>query len=138
MERHIGYWLKHVDRLVETTLVRVFEEEQLTRRHWQALNVLRRSPQDDAGLTEALRPFWGADAIALDEVTGELARRGWLTKDDGRYRLTPAGEAAHAAIEKKVLDLRETTQAGLSDADYHHTIRVLQRMAENLERSGLA
>jgi DNA-binding MarR family transcriptional regulator len=138
MERHIGYWLKHVDGLVETTMLRVFEEGQLTRRHWQTLNVLRRSPRDDAGLTEALRPFWGAGAIALDEVTGELARRGWLTKDDGRYLLTPAGEAAHAAIEKKALDLRETTQAGLSDEDYHHTIRVLQRMAENLERSGLA
>jgi hypothetical protein len=133
MERPIGYWLKHVDRLIEATMVRVFEEEQLTRRHWQALNVLRRSSPDEAGLTEALRPFWGAGTITLDEVTGELTRRGWLTEDNGHYTLTPAGETAHATIEKKVRGIRETAQTGVSDEDYRHTIRVLQRMAKNLE-----
>jgi hypothetical protein len=130
MERHIGYWLKHVDRLVEDAIVRVLDEEGLTRRHWQTMNVLRGSPRDEAGLTEALRPFWGAGAITLDQVLGELTGRGWVAQG---YELTPVGVTAHAVIEKKVLGIRETSQAGLSDEDYHRTIRVLRRMAENLE-----
>ena len=134
MERHIGYWLKNLDRLIEATAERIFTEEGLTRRHWQTLNVLRRSPQDEAGLTEALRPFWGADAITLDEVTDDLTRRGWI-EHDGRWSLTPAGETAHAALEQKVLGIRATVQHGLTDDDYHQTVRNLQHMAANLEQA---
>ena len=132
MERHIGYWLKHVDRLIEAEMVRALAEEGLTRRHWQTLNVLRRAPQDAAGLTEALRPFWGQGAIPLAEVTTELAERGWVTVDGPRQALTPAGEAAHAAVEVKVLGIRDRSLDGLSEDDYRHTVRVLERMAENL------
>jgi hypothetical protein len=134
MERPIGYWLKHLDRLLEDEMVRTLAEDRLTRRHWQTLNLLRRGPRDAAGLTEGLRPFWGAGAITPDEVTGELADRGWLSVDGGRYALTPAGEAAHTAVEAKVFGIRDMTLSGLSEDDYHHTVRVLQRMADNLSR----
>ena len=136
MERPIGYWLKHLDRLIEAALERAFAEHKLTRRHWQIMNVLRESPQQQAGLTEATRPFWGPGAITLDEVTSELTRRGWLTQDDtGRYALTPAGQAGHAAVEQKVHGIRSTFLTGLTEQDYRGTVRVLQRMAENLERA---
>jgi len=136
MERPIGYWLKHLDRLIETAAERTFAEQELTRRHWQIMNVLRESPQQETGLTEAVRPFWGPGAITLDEVTGELTRRGWLTQDDtGRYALTPAGQAGHAAVEQKVRGIRSTLVTGLTEQDYRDTVRVLQRMAENLERA---
>lgn len=132
IERHIGYWLKQVDRLIEDAAERTFTEEGITRRHWQVLNVLRRSPRTEATLTEALSPFWGTDAITLAEVTADLTQRGWLTEADGHHTLTPAGEATHATIENKVLGIRETSQRGLADDDYHHTVRVLRQMAENL------
>ena len=134
MGRPIGYWLKHLDRLIEAAAERAFAEQKLTRRHWQILNVLRQSPQGEAGLNEAIRPFWGPGAITLDAVTGELTRRGWLTQDDtGRYALTPAGQAGHAAVEQKVHGIRSTLLTGLTEEDYLGTVRVLQRMAENLE-----
>jgi len=136
MERPIGYWLKHLDRLIEAAAERTFAEQKLTRRHWQIMNVLRQSPQDASGLTEAIRPFWGPGTITLDEVTSELAHRGWLTQDDtGRYALTPAGQAGHAAVGKKVQGIRSTSLTGLSEEDYNGTVQVLQRMAENLERA---
>ena len=136
MERPIGYWLKHLDRLIEAAAERAFAEQKLTRRHWQIMNILRESSQDAAGLTRAIRPFWGAGAITLDEVTGGLTRRGWLTRDDaGRYTLTPAGQAGHAAVEKKVHGIRSTFLTGLTEEDYRGTVRVLQRMAENMERA---
>ena len=134
MERPLGYWLKHLDRLIETAAERTFAEQELTRRHWQIMNVLRESPQQEAGLTEAVRPFWAPGAITLEEVTSELARRGWLTQDDtGRYALTPAGQAGHAAVEQQVRGIRSTLVTGLTEQDYRDTVRVLQRMAENLE-----
>jgi hypothetical protein len=136
MDRPIGYWLKHLDRLIEAAAQRAFAEQKLTRRHWQIMNILRQSPQDPAGLTRAIRPFWGPGTITLDEVTGELTRRGWLTQDDaGRYTLTPAGQAGHASVETKVHGIRSTFRTGLTDQDYHATVRVLQRMAENMERA---
>ena len=136
MDRPIGYWLKHLDRLIETAAERTFAEQKLTRRHWQIMNVLRQSPQTEAGLTEAIRPFWGHGAITLDDVTSELTRRGWLIQDDaGRYTLTPAGQAGHAAVETKVRGIRSTVLTGLTEQDYHATVQVLQQMAENMERA---
>jgi DNA-binding MarR family transcriptional regulator len=136
MNRPIGYWLKHLDGLIEGAAERAFAEEKLTRRHWQVLNVLRESPQDEAGLTEAIRPFWGPGAISLHKVTSELTRRGWLTQDEaGRNSLTPAGQAGHATVEEKVRGIRATLIIGLTEEDYFGTLRVLQRMAENLEHA---
>jgi hypothetical protein len=131
MERPIGYWLKHLDRLIDDAMAHVFTEEKLARRHWQVMNVLRRSPQDEAGLTEALSPFWTVDAVTLAEVTTELTTRGWVT---GHYALTAAGETAHATIATKVNGIRATFMNGLSDDDYHRTVGTLRHMAENLAR----
>ena len=127
MERPIGYWLKHLDHLIEAAAERTFAEEKLTRRHWQIMNILRETPQDAAGLTRAIRPFWGPGAITLDEVTGELTRRGWLTQDDaGRYTLTLAGQAGHAAVKTKVHGIRSTFVTGLTEQDYRATVQVLR------------
>src|SRR5262245_26635273 len=136
MERPIGYWLKHVDCLIEDAAMRAFAEQSLTRRHWQVINVLHQSPKDEAQLTEAISPFWQPGTITLEDVTTELVRRNWLTRDDiGRYALTPAGEAGHAAVEERVQGIRFASVAGLTEQDYNATVHVLQRMAENLERT---
>jgi hypothetical protein len=136
MNRPIGYWLKHLDGLIEAAAERTFAEEKLTRRHWQIMNVLRESSRQEVGLTEAVRPFWGPGAITLHEVTSELTRRGWLTQDGaGRYSLTAAGQGGHAAVEEKVRGIRSTLLTGLTEGDYLRTVRVLQWMAENLERA---
>jgi hypothetical protein len=133
-ERPIGYWLKHLDRLIEQAAERALAEEHLTRRHWQIMNVLRKSPLGPAALADALRPFWGPGAITLDQATSELAGRGWLIRDGaGQYALSPAGEAAHAAVQEKVYGIRAQFLMGLTEDDYLLTVQMLQRMAANLE-----
>ncbi|MET8987317.1 MarR family transcriptional regulator [Nonomuraea wenchangensis] len=137
MERPIGYWLKHLDRLIEAEAERVLTEEHLTRRHWQVLNVLRQAPQTASGLGETLRPFWQPGAITLEDVTGELARRGWLAEDaESRHTLTPEGLTGHAAVQEKVHGIRSAFLAGLTEEEYTGTVRTLQRMAANLEARG--
>lgn len=133
IEQPIGYWLKHLDRLIENAMARTFAEEGITRRHWQILNILRRSPQDEPALEDALRPFWGEGVIALGEVTKDLATRSWLTKTDGRYTLTQTGETAHATVEKKIQAIRTKSLTDLTNNDYHQTVTTLQQMAKNLE-----
>jgi len=136
MEPPIGYWLKHLDRLIDATAVRTFAEEKLTRRHWQILNVLSQSAQDAAGLTAAIRPFWGPGAVTLEQISGELAARGWLARDNsGRYALTRAGQAGHATVAAKVQGIRSAFLTGLTEDDYLRTVQTLRRMAENLERA---
>ena len=132
IERPIGYWLKHLDQLIDTAMDQALAEEGVTRRHWQILNILRSAPHDEAGLTEALRPFWGEGAITPAEVMADLAGRGWVT---GRYALTPAGETAHAAIQARVHRIRERFLTNLTADDYRRTTATLRQMAENLESS---
>jgi hypothetical protein len=136
MEAPIGYWLKHLDRLIDATAERTFAEERLTRRHWQILNVLNQSSQDAAGLTAAIRPLWQPGAVTLDQITGDLTARGWLAQDDsGRYALTPGGQAGHATVATKVQGIRSAFLTGLTEDDYLRTVQTLRRMAENLERA---
>ena len=137
-ERPIGYWLKHLDRLIDRAAERALAEEQLTRRHWQIMNVVRNSPLGPAALADALRPFWAPGAITLDQVTSELAGRGWLTRDAaGQYALSPSGQAAHAAVQEKIYGIRAQFLTGLTEDDYLHTVHMLQRMAANLERAAV-
>ena len=137
-EQPIGYWLKHLDRLIDQAAERALAEEHLTRRHWQIMNVVRNSPLGPAALADALRPFWDRGAITLDQVTGELAGRGWLTRDAaGQYVLTRAGQAAHAAVQEKIYGIRAQFLMGLTEDDYLHTVLMLQRMAANLERAAV-
>ena len=49
MERAIGYWLKHLNRLIEEAFGDALEEQALSRRHWQAMNTLAGAPLDERG-----------------------------------------------------------------------------------------
>jgi len=133
-EAPIGYWLKHLDRLIDATLDGALADRGLGRRHWQALNVLRDGPQDAAGLAEALRPFWTEGAATPDDVVAELARRGWVAgADAGRWALTPDGQAAHGELAGRIGGRRRRMMDGLTAEDYRATVAVLRRMAGNLE-----
>jgi hypothetical protein len=46
--RPIGYWLKHLDSMIEGTFERTLASEGLTRRHWQVLNTLHTQPSTPA------------------------------------------------------------------------------------------
>jgi len=133
-EAPIGYWLKHLDGLIEAHFDRALADHNLARRHWQALNMLSGGPLDEEHLEQGLRPFWTDGGITLKEVARELILRGWLTRGhDGLYRLTPAGEAGHAALRNSVRLNRSLLMDGLTPHDYQATVAVLQRMAGNLE-----
>ena len=133
----IGYWLKELDRLIETTLDRALAEEDVTRRDWQVLNALQPDPTPRAEVIEQLRPFWGVDAVDPDAVLDGLIARGWALRDPSdRYTLSPEGDAARAALLEKVKALRAAIADGITPEQYNTTIDTLGRMAQNLQALG--
>ena len=67
--RPIGYWLKHLDRLIDQAFERALDADGLTRRHWQVLNTLAAGPSTNAALTAALQPFVQDEAKAVEVVS---------------------------------------------------------------------
>ena len=132
----IGYWLKHLDRLIEDTFSRTLTEQGLTRRHWQVLNTLARDPASDAELTKTLEPFLRDDQAGQAAVVTDLIRRDWVSRDhDGRLRLTGHGRAAHQRTHEQVQQARGLMVQGISAGEYTAAIDVLSQMAANLEAS---
>jgi hypothetical protein len=62
-----------------------------------------------------------------------LVERGWLSVDDdtGRLSITTAGEAARLECKGHAPAIRGRIHAGIDDADYVTTLKVLHRMIEN-------
>ncbi|MFD8380245.1 MarR family winged helix-turn-helix transcriptional regulator [Streptomyces sp. NPDC059679] len=138
--KRIGYWLKHLDGLIEADFERILSDSGLVRRHWQVLNTLSTGPKPLGELAEALRPFWGEGAITLDEVLDGLGRRGWVVQEgaEGPYALTSLGAEGHAAVAERIGEARRRIIEGVSDEEYLATVGVLRRMAENIEGAARA
>jgi DNA-binding MarR family transcriptional regulator len=131
----VGYWLKHLDGLLEQAFDHVLARHGVRRRHWQVLTTLRGGPVTRAGIAEALLPFWIAASVTQTDVVDDLVRRGWASFDADAYALTPEGEAAHVAVEAEVAGLRRVLVEGLTAEEYHAVVDALARMAANLERA---
>lgn len=88
-EKPIGYWVKHLDRLIEITFDRSLAEQDLSRRHWQTMNTLWSGPADASGLSDTLRPFWSEGRHHARTGPWRPGTHAWIIPlDDGRYALT--------------------------------------------------
>jgi DNA-binding MarR family transcriptional regulator len=134
--RPIGYWLSHLDRLIEDTFSRTLVEQGFTRRHWQVLNTLARGPASPAELTKALAPFLRDDQAGQATVVADLIHRDWVSRDhDGRLCLTGPGRTAHQRTQEQVQQTRGLMLHGISAGEYTAAIDILSKMAANLENS---
>src|SRR4030095_16926535 len=113
--RPIGYWLKHLDRLIDQAFERTLDGDGLTRRHWQVLNTLAAAPSTEAALTAALQPFVDGDAKAVEVVINGFLDRGWVRRlPDGGIEISDRGRAAHEAGMRRVAETRQRTLCGLT------------------------
>jgi DNA-binding MarR family transcriptional regulator len=136
--RPIGYWLKHLDRLIDEAFERALDADGLTRRHWQVLNTLAAGPSTAAALTAALQPFVQEDAKAVEVIIKDFFDRGWVRNvPDGGVEISEPGRAVHEAAMKRVAETRQDLRRGITDDEYVSVVRILQRMASNLESSGV-
>jgi DNA-binding MarR family transcriptional regulator len=132
--RPSGYWLKHLDRLIDDAFDSTMTDAGLTRRHWQVLNTIARGSSTAGELQTALEPFLRSDPTALTPIVDELAARGWVqTGPDGRLQLSSGGVEAHRRVQSDVDRTRRLILTDVTPAEYAQVIDVLQRMAAGLE-----
>jgi hypothetical protein len=127
--RPIGFWLKLVDRLIDTRLEASLGG--LSRRHWQVLNVVRQGRASQAEIDARVRPFIGSEGTTVQEVA-DLQQRGWLTSGGATVDLTELGAIESARLLQLVSADRTTLMIGIAPEEYASTVSVLERMARNL------
>jgi DNA-binding MarR family transcriptional regulator len=128
----IGFWLKHLDRLIENDLDRVLASESLGRRQWQVLNSLQGEPSTVLQLDQRLAPFLEEDEPTVGPAVEALRHRGWVSGLVS-LELTPEGQRAHGELLERVQQTRGRLCEGISDQEYRDTVNVLERMSDNLE-----
>ena len=126
--RPIGFWLKLVDRLLEDRLSTALGD--LTRRHWQVLNVVEQAPARPADIDERVRPFLGAGGTAEREIA-DLVASGWVEGTDF-LTLTDVGRKAFKDLLDKVSADRARAMEGVPPEDYSTTVATLEPVARNL------
>ncbi|MFV2197796.1 MarR family winged helix-turn-helix transcriptional regulator [Nocardiopsis sp. LOL_012] len=129
----IGYWLKHLDRLIENDFDRALSTESLGRRHWQVLTSLHTEPATVRDLDHRLAPFLEEGEPTVAPTVEELRRRGWVKGGDP-LSLTAAGRSAHEELFERVGQGRRRLSRGISEQEYHAAVDVLERMSANLEQ----
>lgn len=128
MNKPLGYWLKHLDTLIETRFERTLADHELTRRHWQAFNTIATAPITQADLDRAFAPFQPTVTSEVDD----LIAKGWATRKDDLVTMTDAGQATFTEVAERVHAQRRQITDGIPDEEYLRTIETLRRMAANL------
>ncbi|MEV7092878.1 MarR family winged helix-turn-helix transcriptional regulator [Amycolatopsis sp. NPDC051045] len=125
----LGWWLRHLHELLESSMARTLDAESLTRRHWQVLNTIALGARTPEQVDTAMAPFVAGEGSMAPKVT-DLRSRGWVTEDG---TLTDEGREAHARVEERIAAFRTKVVEGISEDDYRTTLRTLERCAANLE-----
>jgi hypothetical protein len=129
--RPIGWWLKTADTRIEQAFEEVLESQSLSRREWQVLEPVSRTPVSEADLLQELQAFVGAQ-----DAVDELRRRGLLTEGAaGVLTLTDAGSLAHGKAAAGVAAVRRAVSAALPGENYATLIRLLADLIEGLDRT---
>jgi DNA-binding MarR family transcriptional regulator len=138
LRRPIGWWLKHVDALLDVAFEATLGAQQVSRRQWQILNGLA-GETPAADLIASLTVFEDADGVRA--ALAGLIERGWLRTgastsgaSDASVELSGEGREQHTRIAAEVRAMRTSVTDGLSAEDYRALVTGLARMAENLER----
>ena len=132
-ERPIGYWLKKLDRLIDTQFELQLSTARLSRRQWQLLNLLENNPRSVPELEAELEPFLQRVAQELSDALAGLVTRGWAESRDNIVNLTETGRAQFEIVKATAAEVRQTLMRGIPPEEYRTTIDVLARMAANLE-----
>lgn len=129
----IGYWLKHLDRLIENDFDRILAADSLRRRHWQVLHSLYEEEGTITDLDRRLLPFLDEDEHSVIPVVDQLRERGWV---EGlvSLKLTAAGRETHETLFTRIQGARQRITEGIGEDEYRATVDVLARMSDNLDQ----
>ncbi len=129
--RPIGYWIKQADAALTQAIDATQASNGVTRFEWQVLSLIfdgDHVPETDIEIT--LASF--ADSDDVRAALARLAGSAWIAASAAGWGVTETGRHAHAQILAAQQQIRQQAMAGIADADYETTVRVLQQLAGNL------
>jgi len=133
----LGFWLRTVDSLFDSSMDEMFTAAGVTRRLWQVLNTIKRNePVSTQDVDAAMAMFLDEDVPSSSPLLEDLGHRGWVDATGGTWTLTDDGRSAVAELEKQVTRHREVMFRGVDDTDYRTTVETLARVASNLDPQG--
>lgn len=133
LRQPIGYWSWAAYKAVVTRTRAALADYGVTQPQWWVLARLARA-EHGTPRSEVLDTLGGYLDVgaALEADIDDLDVRGLVTEDvHGRLTLTPEGEALHAKTAAVQDRLWAERHAGISDAEYLTTLKVLQRFIHN-------
>jgi len=133
-----AYWTGLAyEALIAFTRARQAEKGYTQPQFWLLRNLSKNdiSP-DGAGMTVAeLQSAMSSYIRTEDDLAAEaevLLERGWLMRDaEGRLWITADGERARVDLGRSAPAIRAALHAGIDDADYVTTMKVLQQLIRN-------
>ncbi|MFF2223012.1 MarR family transcriptional regulator [Streptomyces globisporus] len=88
-------------------------------------------PELQRAMASYIRP---EDDLAVEAEA--LIQKGWLRRDaDGRLWITEEGEQARLDLKRNAPAIRVALHAGIPDADYVTTVKVLRQLVRNAGRA---
>ena len=130
----IGHWLKKADEVLTASIDEAQRENGLARLDWQVLNVIKeRGFATRDQVAAMLQPF--ADPATIIRVIQRLVERGVVEREppEDRYSLSPRGRELHEKALASQTEVRARAMRDINAADFATTVRVLQKIVENLE-----
>jgi len=130
-DRPIGWWIKHVDQLIEESFDRVLAGEGIGRKHWRVLNAIAGGVTTLPELDRALAPYREAGPD-LTVVLEQLVSRGWARRAASRLSLTQSGAAARERLVKAIAAHRGRVTEGIDERSQRAAVAILRQIARNL------
>lgn len=128
--RPVGWWVKEADAALNDAFERALQCSGVSRREWQLLTTVHRSPIPRADAVEALTSF--DTGFLVDAVVTGLELRDWVVEQEGRLQLTQQGVAAHMSLLPLIDGVRRQVSQALPPSDYRTLIELLARLVDGL------
>ncbi|MEU7579471.1 MarR family winged helix-turn-helix transcriptional regulator [Streptomyces sp. NPDC041068] len=131
----VGYWSSAAGAAVVHHIRTTLAEYGLTQPQWWVLNQLLTAPEGRPReeVVAVLRGYLEVGEGSLHHDIGALHDRGLITEDAaGRIALTDEGRALQARVAGRQKQLRAEIHEGITDEEYVHALKVLQRMIHNV------
>jgi DNA-binding MarR family transcriptional regulator len=128
----IGWYLKEADQQITSFMNEVFKEIDITRFHWMVLrNIAERGSINSWQFYQEVKNF--VTVQEFGEIIQSMVGRGWITVSaDDKCAFTAVGEEAYKNIATLQQEKAAQMMRGISDDEYRLTLRVLNRIIENI------
>ena len=132
LRQPIGFWTVRAGEAIGHRTRSRLEAAGVPQPQWWVLHQLSLHPAgvDEQTMVDTIGP--NADVPTIEQAIESAIANGWVQRSGARLLSTPLGRDRFAVAARIQQELEAERRAGISDAEYETTIRVLQRTIDNV------